>query len=454
MTLAKWQSAGFSLAAEIQPHELRAVGLAFVCNFLLLGSYYILRPVRDAMATVFGVENLQNLYTGTLVFTLLCAPVYAWLASKIKLTRFLPGVFWFWIANIVLFYALFETMPQSRALAAAFYWWFSVVNLFMISMFWSLLVDLFSATQATRLFALIAAGGSLGAIAGPAITSVFVRAIGISGMLLVAAAGFVLVVLLVYALIREKDRVQAATADAQDSKLDRPLPGKPLDGFKTLLKSPYLIYQTLFFMLMTWAATVAYFLQTDVIAKSVAGIEGRTEALADIDLVVNIISALVLIFGLGRFVTRFGLKAGLSLNPLLMIPAFAVVALAPTLFMVQALQVIRRAGQYAVVRPCREVCFTILNQESRYKAKSVIDTVVYRFGDLTAAWVQAGLLAAGFGLAGTISVGIAASGAWLVVALLLGRRYENLRAGNMEDPAVAREFASQGTSTPAKIERS
>ena len=144
-------------ATGVAPHERKAVALAFLCNFLLLGSYYILRPVRDTVATIFGVHQLQNLFTATFVGTLIASPIYAALASRLKLTRLLPGVFWFWLFNVVLFEVLFRLAPENRWIGAAYYVWFSVVNLFMISVFWSLMVDVFSARQATRLFALIAA---------------------------------------------------------------------------------------------------------------------------------------------------------------------------------------------------------------------------------------------------------------------------------------------------------
>lgn len=417
-----------SVFTDIKPHEKRAVLLAFACYFLLLASYYILRPVRDAMATVFGVEQLQNLYTGTLILTLLCSPLYAWLTDTFKLSKVIPGVFWFWIANILLFYGLFRTLPDSRWVAAAFYWWFSVVNLFMISVFWSLMVDLFSSQQATRVFAVIAAGGSTGAIVGPALTTLLVKKVGIDGMLLIAIAGFIMVVVLVHSLMREKQKLQREHEQVQSSTLDHHLDGTLWDGFKAIFASRYLMNQTVFFLLMTWIATIAYFTQTDLIAKTYSDIEERTRALADIDLVVNICSAAVLLFGLSRFVMRFGLTAGLAINPVLMVVSFVCMALSPTLLMLQAMQVVRRVSQYAIVRPCREMCFTVVPQESRYKAKNVIDTVVYRLGDLTAAWVQTGLRVLGFGSSGALWLGLVASGLWAAVSVALGRRYEQLRA--------------------------
>jgi AAA family ATP:ADP antiporter len=414
------------VGTRVAPHERRAVILAFMCNFVLLGSYYILRPVRDTVATVIGVDQLQNLFTATFVGTLVASPVYAMLASRLKLTRLLPGVFWFWLANVLLFQLLFELAPQSLAVAAAYYVWFSVVNLFMISVFWSLMVDMFTAAQATRLFALIAAGGSIGAIAGPLLTRLLVSRLRLGGLLLVAAAGFLIVILLVYGLMREKQRLRDCHEEVQQTTLDHGLAGNPFEGFGQLFKSRYIMSQAAFMLLMTWANTVAYFLQTDVIAHAFAAVEGRAQAIADIDLVVNIATAVILTFGLGRLVQRFGVSAGLVLTPLIMLLAFFVVAISPSLFIVQGLQVVRRVAQYAIARPSREICFTVVEQSSRYKAKNVIDTVVYRLGDVSSAWMQAGLRASGFGLGGAVTVGIGACLAWGGVARYAGRRYEQM----------------------------
>jgi ATP:ADP antiporter, AAA family len=417
-----------SLSTHIESHERRAVALAFLCNFMMMGSYYILRPVRDTTATVFGADQLQYLFTGTFIGTLIASPIYTWLASRLTLKRLLPGVFWFWVLNILLFQALFRLAPESRAIAAAYYWWFSIANLFMISVFWSLMVDLFSSRQATRLFALIAAGGSIGSIAGPIVTRFAVHSLGLGGLLLLAAAGFLLVIVLVHLLMREKDRLRVVDKEAQHSTLDHQLAGNPFDGFGELLKSSISRNQAAFMLLMTWVNTVGYFFQTDAIANAFSAIESRAVAIADIALVVNIGSAIVLTFGLGRFVTRFGVTAGLLLNPLIMVVAFVALALSPTLLMVQALQVVRQVSQYAIARPSREICFTVVEQRSRYKTKNVIDTVFYRLGDVSSAWILTAIRAAGLRLAGSIGAGIGFSVLWGGVALMLGRRYESLRA--------------------------
>ena len=412
---------------KINLHERRAVALAFACNFMLLGSYYILRPVRDTVATVFGADSLQLLFTGTFIGTLIVSPIYGALAARMRLDRLLPGVFWFWVANVFLFLALFREAPDSRIVAAAYYIWFSVVNLFMISVFWTLMAELFSPDQATRLFPLIAAGGTTGAIAGPAVTRLAVRAVGLDGMLLIAAAGFLVVIALVHLLMREKTRLRESGVGGQATTLDHDLKGGSFDGFLQLMKSAYSRRQAWFMLLMTWVNTVAYFLQTDVIAHAFSAVDARAVAIADISLVVNVCAAVILLFGMGRYVQRFGVTASLLLNPVIMVVSFVVLALSPTVLMIQAIQVVRQVSQYAIARPSREICFTVVPQDERYKTKNVIDTVVYRFGDLSAAWVQAGMRALGAQVLGSALAGTVASVVWGAAALLLGRRYEELR---------------------------
>src|SRR3984957_16202021 len=230
----------FSLV-DVRPYERKALVLAFLCNFVLMASYYLLRPVRDAMATVFGVGQLQNLFTGTLVLTLVCSPVFAWLTDTFKLSRLLPGVFGFLVVNLLAFYFWFDATPDSRWLAAVFYWWFSVVNLFMVSVFWSLMVDLFTANQASRLLPAIAGGGSLGAIAGPLVAAVFVKGLGVSGVWVRTARGLVVVFGLVSRAFYSKRRLQDANEESQSSSMDRKLHGSFLDAFRVLLSSSYQI---------------------------------------------------------------------------------------------------------------------------------------------------------------------------------------------------------------------
>lgn len=416
-------------AAAVKPHESRAVILAFLCNFVLLGSYYILRPLRDTMATVFGASQLEVLFTGTFVITLVCAPLFSAVAARVQLSRLLPGLFWFWTANILLFFVLFEIAPQSRWLAAAYYWWFSVVNLFLISVFWTFMADLFSASQATRFFSIIAAAGSIGAILGPVITKLFVAYVGVGGLLLVAAAGFLLLVALIHMLIREKEALRGLDEAAQQTTLTHALPGNPFDGFGLLFSSRMMINQAVYMLLMTWIATVMYFLQTELIASAYVGVASRAAAFADIDLVVNAAAALIAVFGTGKLMRRYGVTFGLVFSPLLMLGACMAIAAAPGLALVQIARGLQRITQYAVARPAREVLFTVADQESKYKAKNVIDTTIYRFGDLTAAWMQTAVEALGFGIVALAIIGAGISAAWGGVAIALGRRFERMRSG-------------------------
>ena len=342
--------------------------------------------------------------------------------------RLLPGVFWFWLLNVLLFQLLFRQAPGNVWIAAAYYVWFSVANLFMISVFWSLMVDVFTPAQATRLFAFIAAGGSIGAIAGPLLVRLLVQRLQLSGLLLLAAAGFLLVIVLVYRLMQEKQRLRASHAEVQATTLDHQLPGNPFEGFSRLFKSRYIMSQAAFILLMTWVNTVGYFLQTDVIAHAFRAVAGRAQAIADIDLVVNIATALVLTFGLGRLVQRFGVTSRTAAQPAHHAAGFCRCGDIAVADRHPGAAGDASVAQYAIARPSREICFTVVEQSSRYKAKNVIDTVVYRFGDVSSAWMQAGLRAAGFGLGGALTLGIGACIAWGAVARYAGRRYEEIRS--------------------------
>jgi AAA family ATP:ADP antiporter len=417
-----------NLVAKVEPFERRALVLAFVCNFVMMGSYYIFRPVRDAMATVFGAANLQWLFTGTLIFTVVVSPLFAWITDTFRLSRVLPGVFSFIVVCLIGFFFWFETTPQSRWLAASYYWWASVINLFMVSVFWSLIVDVFTSGQAARMLPAISASGSLGAIAGPLVASLFVKSIGVPALLLISAAGFAVVVVFVLLLIREKSRLQSERRETQASRMDHRFRGSLLDGFTTIVKSPMLLSQAAFMLLMTWISTIGYVLQTDIVQRAFTDLASRTRALSEIDLAVNIISALIAMFGLSRFILRYGVTGSLLINPVLMAISFVLMALSPTLLMLQAMQVTRRVIQYAIARPSREICFTVVDQESRYKAKNILDVIMYRVGDLTAIWVQAGMNVLGFAVSGALALGVLASGVWAAAGWSLGRQYERKRA--------------------------
>jgi AAA family ATP:ADP antiporter len=431
--IARW----FGKVAAVEPYEVRAVTLSMLYFFFLFGSYSVIKPVRDAMGTVYGVAHLQELFTATLLISLVLAPLYSGLITRIKLSSFLPWVYGFVALTILAFYGMFLSREgQDRWVAAGFYVWVSTFNMLIISVFWTFMADLFSRAQAKRLFGLVAAGGTVGGIVGPVVATLLAKTIGNNNLLLAAAAGFAVTALLVRLLAGEKERLLAESPEAQRTTLEHRLPGNAFDGFKLLLRSHYLLLVAVFLLLMTWISTIVYFQLGDLITKAFTSREARTQVYAMIDLAVNGCALFIQLFGSGRFIARFGVGAGLLLNPVIMVIAFLAMTLSPVLMVLGGIQIFRRVAEYAIAKPTREMLFTVVDQESRYKAKNVIDTVVYRFGDFTAAWISAAILP--FGVAGLAVFGAIVSALWFPVAYLLGKRYENVRDG------VAREVSGTG----------
>ena len=414
-----------------EPYEVRAVTLSMLYFFFLFGSYSVIKPVRDAMGTVYGMAHLQELFTATLLMSLAFAPLYSGLASRIRLASFLPWVYGFVGLTILVFYALFVSgQYQDRRVAAGFYVWVSTFNMLIISVFWTFMADTFSRTQAKRLFGFVAAGGTLGGIVGPALATLLATQIGNNNLMLISAAGFGITAVLVRMLANEKQQLVAAGPDAQRTSLKHRLQGGPLDGFRLLLRSPYLLLLALFLLLMTWISTIVYFQLGHLLTKAFSSREARTQAYGMIDLAVNSCAVLIQLFGTGRIIARFGVGTGLLLNPIIMVIAFLAIAFSPVLLLLGGIQILRRVAEYAVAKPTREMLFTVVDQESRYKAKNVIDTVVYRFGDFSSAWVSAAILP--YGVTGLAIFGVIASAIWFPIAYLLGKRYESARDGGLQ----------------------
>ena len=421
--------------AAIEPYELKAVILSMLYFFFLFGSYSVVKPVRDAMGTVYGMDRIQELFTATFVASFLFAPLYAGLAARIKLSMFLPWVYGFVALTILVFYALFTgARYQERWIAAAFYVWVSTFNMLIISVFWSFMADIFSRSQAKRLFGFIAAGGTVGGIVGPALATLLAKRIGNNDLMLISAAGFIATAVLVRLLAQEKQKLLATGGEGQRTSLDHRLGGNPLDGFRLLLRSRYLLLLALFLLLMTWISTIVYFQLGELITKAFSSREARTQAYAMIDLSVNSIAVLIQLFGTGRIIARFGVKFGLLLNPFIMVFAFLAIAFSPALLILGGLQIVRRVAEYAVAKPTREMLFTVVDQQSRYKAKNVIDTVIYRFGDVSSAWLSSLILP--FGVTGLAIFGVLVSVIWFPVGYLLGKRYETQRNAEQRRPAT------------------
>ncbi|MGA7799366.1 MAG: MFS transporter, partial [Gammaproteobacteria bacterium] len=385
-------------ALRIEPHEAGPVLLAFAYFFCLLCAYYILRPIRDEMGIQGGVRNLQWVFTATFVAMLLAVPVFGWAVARFPRRRLVPLVYYFFIANLLVFFVLFKVQVAGPWVARAFFVWVSVFNLFVVSVFWSFMTDLFTNAQARRLFGLIAAGGSFGAIVGPALTAALAERLGPTNLLPVSVALLCAAVICVHALVyvgrRSLDNAMGGSGGD-----DEPIHGGVFAGAVRVVRSPYLLGIGAFTVLYTTLSTFLYFEQAHIVSRAFTDAGERTTLFATIDLAVNLLTVLTQLLVVARLVERFGLATALALIPLGAAAGFAVLGLYPTLAVLVVFQVVRRAGNYALTRPAREMLYTVVPREDKYKSKNFNDTVIYRGGDAVSGWAFALLSAAGLGLA-------------------------------------------------------
>lgn len=413
--------------AQIEPGEIRAVLWSFSYFFALLCSYYIVRPMRDEMGIAGGVENLQWLFTGTFLTMLAAVPLFGWVSSRFPRRRFVPYVYYFFISHLLAFYVLFETGVGDAWVARAFFIWASVFNLFVVSVFWSFMADIFSNAQARRLFGLIAAGGTAGALLGPMLTTVLAVPLGPARLLLISALLLGWAVLSVKRLGAWQDRAAGNdVAPSVPAARREPLGGGLFAGIGLVLRSPYLLGICVLMLLFTTLATFLYFQQAQIIRDSFSDSAQRTAVFAAIDLAVNSLTILIQIFLTARLVKWLGLSGTLALVPLLLGVGFFALGVAPVLGVLVVVQVIRRAGNYAIMRPAREMLYVVLNREEKYKAKNFIDTVVYRGGDAVSAWAYAGLRGIGFNLGEIALLAVPLAGLWGWIAWALGKRQGKL----------------------------
>jgi AAA family ATP:ADP antiporter len=413
----------------IRPEEVRAVGWCWLYIFAVLSSYYILRPIRDQMGVAGGVNNLPWLFTGTLAGMVLLNLPFAYLVKKLPRSRFIPLTYRFFALNIVLFaIALHVATPQQAVwVGRIFFIWASVYNLFVVSVFWQLNVDLFSPEQGKRLFGFIAAGATIGAIVGSAVTASLARYV--SPTMLMAGAAILLEVAvfsvgrlgkLSPVLHHRPGDLVAASAD------EKPVGGSVWAGIVHAFRSPYLLSVSAFLLLYAVTSTFVYFQQAAIVSHSFADKGAQTAFFASIDLGVNSLALVFQLFFTGRIIVLLGVALALALLPALTMIGFAALALTPSLGVIAAFQIIRRAADYAIARPTREIIYTVVSREDRYKTKGFIDTFVYRLGDQAGAWAVAPLTGAGSRAAPLVAIAVAAL--WLLNALWLGRRQQSLEA--------------------------
>jgi AAA family ATP:ADP antiporter len=410
---------------SVRPDEVPALGAAFVFNFLLFTAYYILRPLRDSMGITGGVHALDDLFWVTFAVMLAAMPVFGWLFGRFRRAVFLPFTYGFFTLNLLAFWAVFHALEDDVWTARVFFVWVSVFNLFVVSVFWSFMADLFDREQAKRMFAFIAGGASTGAIGGSATTAFLAATVGDVNLLLASAVLLSSTLLPMRFLLRRAARRQGAGGAAGE----RPIGGNPLAGALLLARSPYLAGIALFVFLLVTVSTFLYLQQADLLARFLPDGSERTAFLGRVDLVVNLLAVAMQLLAVGRLTSRFGVAIMLPSIPLMMAAGFVLLAVEPALATLVAVLVARRVGEYAVTRPCREMLFTTGDRETKYKAKNFIDTVVYRGGDAVSASVHEAVVRAfALGLSGIAWLGAAVAALWLVVAVALGRSHERAAA--------------------------
>ena len=409
----------------VRPDEVRALLWSFGYFFCLLAAYYVVRPVRDEMGVQFGADRLQWLFSAVFAAMIALIPVFGWLAARLPVNRLLPVVYGFFALNLVGFHVALESGVSLRALAPAFFVWVSVFNLFVVSVFWSFMADVFATDAARRLFGFISAGGSLGAIAGPALTVWLVPAIGIPNLLLVSAALLGTAIGCIAMLLRLRPGERRFLRTGEEEGGPRP---RLWEGVIRIARSPYLIAICVYLVCYTLLGTMMYFMQTKLVPEVVADPAERTRLFASVDLAVNALTLVLQLFVTGRLLSKLGVTVMLAALPVVSIAGFATLGLATVLPVFLAFGVLRRAGEFAISKPTRETLFTVVPKEEKYQAKNVIDTVIHRGGDAASGWVTAALLGAGLGLSGLAFAGVPVACLWLATALFLGARHERLRA--------------------------
>jgi AAA family ATP:ADP antiporter len=403
----------------IEKNEIRATSVSFAFVFTLMVAYYLLRPVRDAMASDWTDAELSTLWTINFFVSTGIVALYGVAVSRMPFRALVPAVYGFFAASFVAFYLL-ESFVGRAMLDKIFYLWVSVFALFHVSVFWSFMADIFSKDQAGRLFAIIAAGASLGAIVGPLLSGVLAQFMAVESMILIAAVILLLPIPLIYYL-DHLGRTQLGNVSQGATAIDA-IGGNPLSGFREFVSNPYLLGIGVFIILYTGIGSFVYFEQKNLLAQYDR--ETRTMIYGYRDALVNTLTYLLAFFVTGRLVTRVGMPVALAIVPLVLVFGMLVLAFSPVLLVAVGMHVVAKAGNYGVTRPAREVLFTLVDREDRFKTKPVIDIVAYRGGDVIMGWLFTGLSqGVGMGLAGIAVVGAGIAALWAAVGLLLGRSY-------------------------------
>lgn len=402
----------------VAPEERAPLLWSFAYFFCLLCGYYMLRPVRDEMAIQGGVQHLPWMMTATFLTMLAATPVFGWVSARLSRLRLLLSVYLFFAGHLVVFWLAMLSQWQPEWIARIFFVWLSVFNLFVVSVFWSVMADLFRPEQGVRLFGIIAAGGSTGALAGPLLTTGLTLILPIP-WLMVVSAGFLLLclgcVLRLESWCQAKTVAQAETGEA--------LGGGPWSGVRLVWSSPYLLGICGYLGLLTMTATVLYLEQVRLVAEHLSEPEARTRFFSLMDLATNVGTWLTQLFLTNRLIARWGVVAALAILPVVSLAGFLGLALWPALALYVVFSILRRVGEYALAKPAREMLFTVASREEKYKAKNFIDTAVSRSGDASTSWLVSGIKALGASSAHIAWGLVPLMVVWIWLSRWLARRY-------------------------------
>jgi AAA family ATP:ADP antiporter len=414
-------------AVPATPSERSAALWSFAYFFTLFAGYYVLRPLRDQMGIAGGVRNLPWMFTATFVTLLVAQPLYGALVAKLPRIRFIPIVYHFFVANLALFWLLLTLQIDTAIVARVFYVWVAVFSLFAIAVFWSFMADLFTADQGKRLFGFIGAGGTAGALLGPVITIWLSIPLGPINLLIAA-------MILIEAAVFCVRRLERAATGQEKGRADQRLGGNAFAAVSELICSPYLLGIAAWITLMSFCATILYFEQIHMVAAEVHGAGAQTRTFAAIDLAVSLLTLATQILATGQLLKRFGTGLTPAALPAIYVVGFLAVFLAPTLAVVLVVQVIQRWMHFAVATPARQVFYTVLERQEKYKAKNLIDVVIYRGSDALYGWIFDILQVLGLKLGSIALVAAPVSVVWLILSVALGRAQEQrakLTAGSV-----------------------
>jgi len=419
--------------------EFIPVAWSFAYFFCVLSSYYIIRPVREDMAIGGGPDTIPYLFIGTFVTMMFATSAFGWVASRYPRRVFLPWVYLFFISNILIFWFVFSEARDSGEdyiwLGRVFFIWLSVFNLFVVSVFWSFMADIYTREQGRRLFGLITSGGSIGALIGGVITSSLVTNIGFQNLLPLSAA---LLLVAVLCIRRLKDWVHGEHEDEIEKTVasEQPLGGNPLAGLTHLFSSKYFLGIALMSLVASLLGTALYMFRAELIGAAILDPDVRIQFFSNMNNAANTLALIAQMFLVKQVVTRFGIGRSLFLFPLASIIGFVVLALEPTLMAVAVLDVVRRGLGFGFAKPSTDMLYSVVTPEEKYKTKNAIDTAIYRGGDVVGTWTIKLLSAVGLGIASIAIVMVPFALVSAVVALWLGRDYKRqakaLKTGGVE----------------------